>query len=178
MHIIVAALTAIAGLVWALYRLQNSGVDLNAFNPFHWMRRRQWEKQLSIKPLHRLDTPMEAAAVLVVATIKTEGEVTREQKTEVIALFEEKFKLNKQRATELFASSAFLLQDTLDYAAEVKHILAPCQEIFTTEQIESSLELIRSAALLDGEISTTQERLLDAVKSVFEASNSHLEKWS
>ena len=48
MHILIAAITAIGGLIWALYRLQNSGFDLNAFNPFYWARRREWEKKLDL----------------------------------------------------------------------------------------------------------------------------------
>ena len=80
MHIIIAILTAVVGVIWALYRLQNSGVDLNSFNPFYWLRRRAWEAKLGTKPLHRLEKPLEVAAVLVVAALKTEGEISREQK--------------------------------------------------------------------------------------------------
>ena len=65
MHILIGILTAIAGLVWALYRLQNSGVNLNSFNPFFWFRRRKWEKNLHGKQLHRLDKPIDVAAALV-----------------------------------------------------------------------------------------------------------------
>jgi len=41
-HIIIGVITAIATLVFALNRLQDSGVNLNSFNPFFWARRRAW----------------------------------------------------------------------------------------------------------------------------------------
>lgn len=178
MHIIIAALSAIAGLLWVLYRLHNSGVNLNAFNPFHWMRRREWEKKLSVKPLHRLDMPMEAAAVLVVATVRSEGEVSREQKQETIKLFEAEFHLDNLAATELFSESAFLLKDAADIVAEVKHILAPSKEKFTHEQSQSTVNLLRRVSLLDGVISTVQQQLLDAVSSELIAPSENNSKWS
>lgn len=52
MHILIAFLTTVAGLIWALYRLQNSGVNLNAFNPFYWMHRRKWQKKYGTKAIH------------------------------------------------------------------------------------------------------------------------------
>ena len=167
MHIIIAVLTAIAGVIWALYRLQNSGVDLNAFNPFYWLRRRAWETKPGIKPLHRLEKPLEAAAVLVVAALNTEGEVSREQKAEVIASFESEFNLSSNEAADLFSSSSFLLRGTLDFTAEVKHILAPTLERFTDEQIESVVSLVKRASLLDGVISSAQHELMSAITNEF-----------
>ncbi|MEX2962926.1 hypothetical protein [Microbulbifer sp. TYP-18] len=70
MHILIGIITAIAGLVWALNSLQNSGVNLNAFNPFMWLRRRKWEKSLGTKPMHALTDSMEVAALLVVAVAR------------------------------------------------------------------------------------------------------------
>ena len=37
---LIGFITALAGLIWALHSLQNAGVNLNAFNPFYWARRR------------------------------------------------------------------------------------------------------------------------------------------
>lgn len=41
MHIIIGVITAIAGLLWALNRLNESGFNLNSLNPFLWARRRK-----------------------------------------------------------------------------------------------------------------------------------------
>lgn len=82
MHIIIATISAIAGLLWALNHLQNSGVALNSFNPFLWARRRKWAKQLGAKPMYGLTDSMEAAALLVVAVAKEHGDITRDTKSE------------------------------------------------------------------------------------------------
>lgn len=93
MHIIIGVLTAIAGLVWALHSLQNSGVDLNSFNPFTWARRRKWEKLYGAKPLYNLVKPMEAAASLIVGTLAQEGIISSDQKMQVISLFNSLLKI-------------------------------------------------------------------------------------
>lgn len=178
MHIIIGVLTAIGGVIWALYRLQNSGVDLNSFNPFHWMRRRKWEKKIGVKPLHSIDKPMEAAAVLIVAALKTEGEVSREQKLETIDIFKKEFNLDNSTATELFSSSSFLLQDVADLISEVRHILAPTKELFSPEQSSSTIDLIKRASLLDGSISDIQYKLIGAVTNALLVSGTREDKWS
>ncbi len=178
MHILIGILTAMVGLIWALYRLQNSGVNLNSFNPFYWFRRGKWEKNLHGKQLHRLEKPMDVAAALVVGMIKLEGEISREQKADTIQLFEKEFKLTNAQAVQLFSSSAFSLQDTVNLVAEVKSIVAPSKDKFSEEQTASLLGILKSAAELDGHISEPQRDLLDAVRS--ELASEHIEqgKWS
>jgi hypothetical protein len=114
----------------------------------------------------------------VVATVKSEGEVSREQKQETIKLFESEFHLDNLAATELFSASAFLLNDAVDIVAEVKHILAPCREEFTQEQSQSTVDLLRRVSLLDGVISTVQQQLLDAVSNELIEPIENNGKWS
>ena len=163
MHVLIGLLTAIGGLIWALYRLHNSGVNLNSFNPFYWVRRKQWEKQLGTRPLHRLTKPMEAAAVLVVAIAKMEGEITREQKAEVIGLFEREFKLSASAAGELYSISCHLLRETVNYSGEIKNILAPCKARFNSERRESLMEMLKRIAEVDSLPSKNQMEFIDAV---------------
>lgn len=163
MHILIGLLTAIGGVIWALYRLQNAGVDLNSFNPFYWLRRRKWQKQLGTKPIHRLDRPLDAAALLVVAIAKSEGEISREQKSQIIDIFVGEFKLPQSKAAELFSASAFMLRDVMNIAGEVRHILMPCQNAFTREQSDSLLQMMNRVAALEGDISDEQHRIISAV---------------
>jgi hypothetical protein len=164
MHIIIGVLTAAAGLIWALYRLQNSGVDLNAFNPFYWLRRRKWEKQLGTKAMHRLENPMEAAALLVAAVASCEAEVTRELRGEVTALFEEEFQIPNAKALELFSASMHLLREAGNLDAEVRPILAPCREKLNSEQIESLLRMLRRAADFEANAKPEKERIIQCVE--------------
>lgn len=167
MHIIIAALTALGGIIWALYRLQNSGVDLNSFNPFYWMRRREWEKKLGVKPIHRLTNPLEAAAVLVVGAVNLDGVITREQKNETVDIFCSEFRITNKEATELFAASLYLLNDVSNISAEVKNILAPTIERFEDRHIDSLLNMLKKVSNIEGEETAEQQELMRSVKEQF-----------
>lgn len=164
MHIIIAVLTAAGGVLWGLYRLQNSGVNLNDFNPFYWFRRRRWQQLARVKPLHALSSPMEAAACLVVGTAKLEGEISREQKQAIIDLFAGEFCITMQQAQDLFAGSAFLLKDTLDISSETKDLLAPCQEKFTEATSASLLMMLEKVSQLDHQTTADQAKLIEQVR--------------
>lgn len=164
MHILIGLVTAIGGLIWAIYRLQQSGVNLNDFNPFYWMRRREWAQRVGAKPLHSLDRPMQAAACLIIGVARMEGEISREQKLEILRLFEQEFKLSSMQAQELFASSSFLLKDVMNLRADVKDILAPSIELFTAETRASLLGMLNKVATMDSSMSDDQQALIDAVE--------------
>ncbi|TVZ37292.1 tellurite resistance protein TerB [Alteromonadaceae bacterium 2753L.S.0a.02] len=165
MHILIGIITAIAGLIWALHSLQNAGVDLNAFNPFTWARRRKWEKQLGTKPMHALTDTMEAAALLVVAVARQKGDITREVKQETLSLFQTEFGVNESRAAELFSASSHLITGVLDMALEVRHVLAPSKEDFQVTQVEKLLQMLRQIAALEGGANESQQRIIEAVRN-------------
>lgn len=165
MPIVIAFLTALGGLVWALYRLQNSGLDLNAFNPFYWLHRRRWQQKLGTKPLHRLDNSMEVAALLLVAIAKAEGDLTREQKRHILALFQSEFKLTESDAQDLYVASCHLLKDAGDMVHEVPHILAPSIASFTTAQKASLLQLSNAIASGEGPATDAQIALCNAIEA-------------
>lgn len=164
MHIIIGVITAIAGLVWALYRLQNSGVDLNAFNPFYWMRRKKWEQQLGAKALHRLEDPVEAAALLVTAVATCGTDITRELRTEVVALFTEEFKIANDHAGELFSASLHLIREAGSLEAEVRHILAPSKEKLNAAQMQSLFRMLNKAASLEPAAREEKSRIVKCVE--------------
>ncbi|OMH31665.1 TerB family tellurite resistance protein [Motiliproteus sp. MSK22-1] len=164
MHILIGLITAIGGLIWAFHSLQRSGVDLNSFNPFFWIRRRRWEKQLGTKAAHNLERPVEAAALLLIGVAKIEGEITREQKREVISIFENEFNMDKENAAELFSASSYLLQDVTDIQVEVKAILAPCKDRFQNEQSTSFISMLKQVASIDGAPNEQQNMLVNTVK--------------
>lgn len=177
MHIIIAVISAVAGLIWALHSLQNAGVDLNAFNPFTWMRRRQWEKKLGTKPMHALTESMDAAALLVVAMAKEHGEVTRETKLEILGLFEHEFGVSRGKALEMFSSSAYMLGDVLDMPNEVRNVLSPSKTQFQDTHVDKLLSMLSKTASIEGEPTESQSRLLDAVKQEFISKDAPPKNW-
>ena len=167
MHIIIGVLTALAGLVWALHSLQNSGVDLNSFNPFTWARRRKWEKTYGMKPLYNIQSSMDAAAVLIVAVLKQEGEISKEQKQFVLKLFEDEFDITASEASELLVSSSFMIKDELDIEQSVSKILEPSKKNFTGIQVASLLDMLGKVSLIEGNPNDAQRKLIKVVEGEF-----------
>ncbi len=176
MHILIGVITAIGGLIWALNSLQNSGVNLNSFNPFFWMRRRKWEKQLGVKPMHGLTDSMEVAALLIVSLAKEHGDITRDTKLEVLSLFEREFGVARSKAIEMYASSMYYIQGALDMSAEVRNILKPSKESFTPENKTKLIEMLKSVANLEDE-SEGQRAIISAVEAELGGGSEPDKKW-
>lgn len=164
MHIVIGVITALAGLVWALYRLQNSGVDLNSFNPFYWLRRKQWERRLGTKALHQLENPMEAAALLVTAVATYETSVTRDLRNEVATLFATEFHMTHAKAIELFSASLHLLREAGSLEAEIRLILAPTKAKLNAQQLASLVTMLNKAAAFEPGAAAAKERIIKAVE--------------
>lgn len=178
MHIIIAAISALAALVWALHSLQNSGVDLNSFNPFTWARQRKWQKQYGVKPIYNLPTATEAAAVIIVGALKQEGEISREQKQTVITLFTDNFNLENQDAADLFSSSSHLVHDNeLNFDQSVPHILKLSMKQFTPEMVVTFLSLLERVVTLEGKPAKAQTDIIDRVRETFKRENKNNINW-
>ncbi len=177
MHILIAIITAAAGLIWALVRLQNSGVDLNSFNPFWWVRRRRWQKIHGSNPLHTIGSSLEAAAVLVVGIAKIDVEITRDTKSEILSLFVEAFNISETEANTLFSASSHLLKDASNLVLEVKNILAPTLADFTQSQITSVLAMLDKVSVAEAAPSTTQQEYITEVKQQFNSTQNTSKNW-
>lgn len=164
MHILISLITAVAGLIWALNRLQNSGVNLNAFNPFAWYRRNQWLKKASQKPLYNLSDSVDVASVLIFGMAKLTGEITREQKQEIIEIYSKTFNLSEKEASDIYTHSSFLLRDEFDLIRSVKKIIEGSKEAFTDVQIESLMGILDTVSKMEREPNELQIAYLDAIK--------------
>ncbi|GAB1261774.1 hypothetical protein [Aurantivibrio plasticivorans] len=177
MHIIIGIITAAAGLIWALYNLQNSGVDLNSFNPFYWARRRSWAKKVGAKPLHCIDSSMEAAAVLVVAVAELPGLMTQELKDKVIDVFCREFNLSAKDAASLYASSSYLLKEAGEISHEVQGILSPSLKTFEEKHVASLLGMLKEIASFGDEPSDTQKAVMEAAEKVLKSPTNSTRSW-
>jgi Tellurite resistance protein TerB len=178
MHIIIGLITAIAGLLWALNTLQKSGLDLNALNPFTWHRRRQWQKKVGQKPLYNLQRPLEVAAAVLIGAAMLEGEISREQKKDILAIFENEFNLTSTQATELFSSISYLLKDEDHLIANMDKVFEQSKSQFTDELSTSLVELVNRVCLLDGPMSESQQALVTGVQKIFALESENQSKWS
>ena len=174
---VIAILTALTAFLWALYRLHSSGVDLNAFNPFYWLRRRKWQNQINTKPIHSIEKPMEAAALLVVATAKLDGEITREQRHFIITLFVNEFSIAESDANELYSTSSYLLRDVNNIIPEIRLILEPCKAAFKPNHIATLLEMLEKVAASENSPTVAQNELILEVRKHLSPSKSDKFNW-
>ena len=121
---------------------------------------------------------MEVAASLMLGMAKLEGEISREQKNEILEMFSNEFSLEPNKAKDLFSSTSYLLQSENNFIKNIGKILSPSKDKFSSEQAESTISLITRIAHIDSEISPIQETLLKSVKQTFKPILSDHEKWS
>ena len=177
MHIIIGLITAIAGLIWALNSLERSGFRWSSINPFYWHRRNKWKKQYQESPLYALSEPMEVAAVVMLGVAKLEGEISREQKKEILKIFNSEFNLDEKSSSDLFASTSYLLQSENNFLKNIDKVLARSKDSFSEEQAESTIALAERIAKLDSNISHTQQELLNSFARQFHSNQKQIQKW-
>ncbi len=113
MHIVIAVITAIAGLFWALNALQRSGFQFSSLNPFLAWRRFQWSRTYGGRPIYKLERPMDVAAVLLLGIAKADGAITSDQKRELLAMFQSEFSISRDEASDLLLASSHLIRDEI-----------------------------------------------------------------
>ena len=179
MHVIIAALTALAGLFWALNALQRSGFNLNALNPFLAYRRWKWSRAYGAKPIYRLERPMDVAAVLLLGIAKADGNITSDQKRELQAMFQSEFEISRDEAADLLLASSHLIRDEIYIVDHLDKILALSTPHFEPAAVGSLLAMMRRLAAMDGSINGEQQKLIEATERYFASQQKAASsKWS
>ncbi len=166
---IIAVISALAGLIWALTALQRSGFDFNSLNPFLAYRRWQWRRTYGDKPLYKLDRPIDVGAVLLLGMAKADGEITSEQKKALQGLFQSEFNLSRDEAADLLLASSHLIRDEVYLVDRLEKILERSAPRFERETVDSLLTMMRRIGSLDGTLNAEQQKLLDATEQYFTA---------
>lgn len=164
MHIIIAAITAIAGLLWALNSLQRSGFDLNSLNPFFWLRRRQWAMQ-QVDPLYAIQTGRELAAVLMFAVLRQGGDPTAEAKAHLLKLYDCELNYSPSEASEMYAVASHLVSTDPNYMHKVGDIVSPALDEMTGHQKSLAAQLVKQMSTATGEPNDVQKAFLLSVES-------------
>ena len=167
MHIILALLGTIVTILILLNRLNESGIDLGWLNPFSWARRRKFRNEHDLNPVFKLDSPMEAAAILMLASAKIDGDITREQKALLLTLFAHKFHQSEQDAKSLLNASTHLLGRGEEVFNSPEKVLQRSLDNFTTEQAQSVLDMLDEIINNDGTPSKQQVDFVAKVKQTF-----------
>lgn len=178
MHIVIAAITALAGLLWAINSLLQSGFQLSSLNPFAAYRRWQWRRSYGAKPIYKLERPMDVAAVLLLGIAKADGDITSDQKRELQSIFQSEFELSRDQAADLLLASSHLIRDEIYIVDHLDKILEHSAQRFEPENVSSLLAMMRKVALLDGSINAEQQKLIDATGRYFAAKKPPAGKWA
>jgi uncharacterized tellurite resistance protein B-like protein len=178
MHIVIAVITAIAGLFWALNVLQRSGFQFSSLNPFLAWRRFQWSRTYGGRAIYQLERPMDVAAVLLLGVAKADGAITSDQKRELLAMFQSEFAISRDDASDLLLASSHLIRDEIYLVDHLDKILARSAERFEPDTVTSLLAMMRKVAMLDGSINAEQQKLIDATERYFSGRNQPQGKWA
>ncbi|MEL6447087.1 MAG: TerB family tellurite resistance protein [Pseudomonadota bacterium] len=179
MHIILGALSSIVTILWLLHRLAEMGIDLGGLNPWLWNRRRKWRQQYQGNSIFNVTSPMEVAALLIAGTAKADGDMSSDEKAEILRIFEDEFGLSKRDAAALLISSTYLLGKGNELYDQLKRVLKPSQEKFNEEQAESTVALMRRIAERDGDAHEVKDALINEAEQLLRKPHEDAKKkWS
>ena len=178
MHIVIAAITALAGLLWAINSLMRSGFSLSSLDPFAAYRRWQWRRTYGAKPIYKLDRPMDVAAVLLLGIAKADGDITSDQKRELQSIFQSEFEISRDEAADLLLASSHLIRDEIYIVDHLDKILERSAPRFEAENVGSLLRHMRRVAAMDGSINAEQQKLIDATERYFSSKQQPTGKWA
>ena len=167
MHILIAFLTALASLLYALERL---GVDIGWINPWAWRRKRRWMKQYHADPALSIESPLQVVALVLTATARIDGDLSSEEKNALLNIFQEDLKQTSKEASDLLLSSSYLLNSGRQVYDRPRDVLAPSMKHFTDEQKDSALSLLHKVAQVGGGISQVQEDYIAQISSALKPS--------
>jgi uncharacterized tellurite resistance protein B-like protein len=177
MPAILGFLGTIVTILWLLYRLAEMGIDLGGLNPFLWRRRRKWKKHYEANPIFKIDSPLEATALLITATAKADGDMSSEEKKSIIEIFEKEFHLSQKDAAALLISSSHLLGKGNEIRDNLKAVLAPSLANFTASQASSAIQLLEKVARVESAAGELKQRIVKNATAILNQVSTPKSKW-
>jgi uncharacterized tellurite resistance protein B-like protein len=177
MPVILGLLGTIVTILWLLYRLAEMGIDLGGLNPFLWQRRRKWKKHYESNPIYKIDSPLEATALLITATAKADGDMSAEEKQMILGMFQNEFHLSQKDAVALLTASSHLLGKGDEVRDNLKAVLNPSLQNFSAEQAESAVQLLNRIASVDSAASELKQRIVSNAAALLTPVRTPKAKW-
>ena len=178
MGIILEILGLLVALVVGFSALKRAGVDIGWLNPFTFFHRRAWKNKVSVPPLYNLAHPVDAAAALGMAVVKSTGEITSDQKQGLINLYSKHLNASTEEAAALWIASSYLMKNRSVDASEVADILSRSADKFTPFHIQTLCALMTEAQALDKSTNANQLALIEATKTFFAKRHSDAKSWN
>ena len=112
------------------------------------------------------------------AAAKVDGDMSAEEKAEILRIFSEEFHMSKNDAAGLLISSSHLLGKGEEVQGHLQKVMAPSLQNFTPEQAASAIELITRVTNIAGSASELQRELISNSNSVLASIGPEHGKWS
>lgn len=177
MHFILGLLGAIVTILVLFKRLSDAGIDITWLNPFAWQRRREWKKKYQGKAIFSLTDPLEVAALLATTTAKIDGDLSLEEKTVLLALFQSEFHKTEKEASDLLMSSIYLFGDGGDAIAKPDKILHNAIGSFNQEKARSVMALLNAIKTIDARNQASKAAYVDKIEARFDAHFKSDDQW-
>ena len=113
---------------------------------------------------------MEAMALLLLATARIDGDLSSDEKQELRKIFEDSFNQNTRDSSALLSSSTYLLGDGLEVFKRPQDVVSKSLEKFSSEQRESSIQLLTRISEVSGPASDSQKDYISSIRGVFYSS--------
>jgi uncharacterized tellurite resistance protein B-like protein len=163
MHFILGILGTVITIFVLINRLRQSGIDFSWLNPYSWARRRRFRKEYEMHPAYTLESPMDVAALFMVAVAKNDGDMTKGQKDKILSLFAAEFTLDGAKSIELLGSSVHIFGRGDDVLDNPSRVLSRTMDRFTSNQVASVLSMLNQVATAEGEPSNSQQKLINKI---------------
>lgn len=120
---------------------------------------------------------MSAAAVILLAVAKIDGEISKEEKDAILQVFLTDFHLSDEQARGLLVSTSFLIKDEMSLLGQAASILERSLARFTKDQVDSFLAMLRKVADIEAGSQDKKAALIAEVSAVFQPENKNDSTW-
>ena len=177
MHILLGLLGTIVTILVLFKRLSDAGIDIGWLNPFAWRRRRAWRNKYQGNPIFSLSDPLEVAALLATTTAKMDGDLSSEEKTILLELFQSEFNKSEKEASDLLMSSIYLFGDGIDVIAKPEKVLKMSLASFSPEKARSVMSLLTAISNIDEKNQTAKRGYVATIEATFDAHFKSGDQW-
>lgn len=159
MHLIIGAILALGGLVWAVNHLASGAAEAKGT-----YRRLKWQGRAGKDPLADLEDPRLAAVVLLGQALRYSGEITSSERERLARLVETEFRTPPQEADEIVAQGLYLLGQKTDASNELAKILRPVLLSCTESEKADLIGLLKDVTAWHGAANELQLSLIDRTR--------------
>jgi uncharacterized tellurite resistance protein B-like protein len=146
MHILVGilgAVFAVALVIWRISVVIQAGKTVVSAtrDAKAALRRRGWSHRAAARPLDAIDDPKLIAAVILMASIRCDREITQEDRDRMTAEMQRAFRVDRKEAMDLAGEAEFLVRDIADYPRWAGRLAAALVPKCSAEERAQVLEM-------------------------------------